>query len=204
MLSFFIQGLFLGLTIAAVVGPMSILCMQRTLARGWLYGFISGIGIATADAVYGSIAGLGLTAISDFLLHYTFWFRLIGGLFLLYLGVKTIFKQITDAIEKELAGGHIRAMLTTFLLTLTNPTTILSFAAIFAGLGAGFDQGNRWGALIIIPGVFLGSLLWWALLTSGISFFRQRLKQRWLFWINRVAGIVLSGFGIAVLVSLFL
>jgi threonine/homoserine/homoserine lactone efflux protein len=202
--SFYIRGLLIGLSIAAAVGPMSILCIQRTLNKGLLYGFISGLGIATADAVYGSIAAYGLTLITNFLLNEQIWIRLIGGLFLMYLGIKTILSQPSEraAMLDMKSNSYIAAYTSTFFLTLTNPLTILSFAAIFAGIGVGSASKNFISATVVVLGVFSGSTLWWIILTSAISLFRKKLNTQWLLWINRVSGAIITIFGLAALISL--
>ncbi len=201
--SFFIRGLLIGLSIAATIGPMSILCIQRTLSKGYTYGMVSGLGIATADAVYGSIAAFGLTLIANFLVSQLAWIRLIGGLFLIYLGLRTALTRPAEraAIAKAKANNFFGAYVSTFLLTLTNPLTILSFAVIFAGIGLGANR-NSISAATVVLGVFTGSALWWFVLTGGISLLRGRFTPRWLLWINRVSGVILALFGILVLLSL--
>jgi threonine/homoserine/homoserine lactone efflux protein len=201
-ISFFLRGLLIGLSIAAAVGPMSILCIQCTLHRGWLYGLVSGLGVATADAVYGSIAGFGLTAISTFLVSHQLWIRLLGGLFLAYLGIKTLLARPAERAASASAHNFPGAYLSTFLLTLTNPMTILSFVAIFAGIGVGGASKSYLSAAIVVCGVFLGSTLWWLLLTGGVSLLRERFTGRWLLWINRISGMVIVLFGVFALVSL--
>ncbi len=200
--SFFLRGLFIGLSIAAAVGPMSILCIQRTLQRGQRYGLISGLGIATADAVYGCIAAFGLTLITQFLVSQQFWIRLLGGLFLVYLGIRTVLSKPATRAATAKASGYVSAYLSTLLLTLTNPTTILSFIAIFAGIGVGGASKSYSSATIVVLGVFVGSVLWWSILTSIVSFLRARFTNVWLLWINRVSGCVIALFGIVALVSL--
>ncbi len=200
--SFFVRGLLIGLSIAAAVGPMCILCIQRTLYKGRLYGLVSGLGIATADAVYGSIAAFGLTVISTFLISHQVWIRLLGGLFLAYLGIKTILTGPAERAASASAHNFPGAYLSTFLLTLTNPTTILSFVGIFAGIGVGAASKSYLSAAIVVCGVFLGSSLWWFLLTGGVSLLRERFTAQWLLWINRISGIVIALFGIFVLLSL--
>ena len=143
-LSFFVRGLVIGLSIAAVVGPMSVLCMQRTVRSGLLYGLVSGLGIATADGIYGSIAAFGLTVISAFLVHQQLWIRLPGGLFLVYLGIKSLLTKPSErAAAASKANNFLGAYASTLLLTLTNPLTILSFAVVFAGIGLGGQQKQR-------------------------------------------------------------
>ena len=200
---FFFRGLLIGLSVAAVVGPMSVLCMQRTLSRGFRYGLISGLGVASADGLYGSIAGFGLTVIATFLIHQQTWVRLIGGIFLLYLGVRTLLTAPAErAANVATQSGYIGAYLSTLLLTLTNPLTILSFAAIFAGLGVGGASISFLPALLVVCGVFLGSALWWLALTGAVSLLRTRFTGTWLFWIQRLSGIVIALFGLFALLSL--
>ena len=200
--SFFIRGLLIGLSIAATVGPMSFLCIQRTLLRGQLYGFVSGLGIATADVVYGGIAAFGLTLISNFLVSEQTWIRLIGGLFLIYLGIKTMISRPAERAASAKASGHFGAYASTFLLTLTNPLTILSFAAIFAGIGVGGANKSVVSATTVVLGVFAGSTLWWIFLTSAISLLRSKFTPQWLLWINRVSGVIITLFGVFALLSL--
>ena len=202
--SFFVRGLLLGISIAATVGPMRILCIQRTLYKGQRYGLVSGLGIATADAIYGCVAGFGLTAISQFLVSQQLWFRLLGGLFLVYLGIKTLLSKPPErAIEAKKADNFITAYLSTLLLTLTNPLTILSFAAIFAGIGVGSASKSYASASTVVLGVFLGSTLWWCILTSIISLLRKRFTPVWLLWINRASGVIIGVFVIIALMILW-
>src|SRR5229473_3556369 len=200
-LSFFVRGLLIGFSIAATVGPMCILCIQRTLHKGQLYGLVSGLGIATADAVYGSIAAFGLTLITNFLVNQQGWVRLIGGLFLIYLGLKTVIAKPAERAATAKANGYFGAYASTFLLTLTNPMTILSFAAVFAGLGLGGGATNYAGAALLVLGVFLGSALWWLFLSWGVGLFREKLNDEHFRWVNRISGTIIAGFGLLALVS---
>ena len=200
--SFFVRGLLIGLSIAAVVGPMSILCIHRTLNFGQRYGLISGLGIATADAVYGSIAAFGVTVIASFLVSQQIWIRLTGGLFLVYLGIKTVLARPAERAVTAQANSFFGAYASTLLLTLTNPLTILSFAVIFAGIGVGGASKSYLSAAIVVLGVFAGSTLWWCILTSGISLVRGKLTPSWLLWINRVSGSIIALFGAIALLSL--
>jgi threonine/homoserine/homoserine lactone efflux protein len=202
-MALFFRGLIIGLSVAAVVGPMSVLCMQRTLHRGFLYGLVSGLGVATADAAYGSIAAFGLTLIATFLVNQHKWISLIGGLFLVYLGIKAaLAKPAEQAATVAKATSFSAAYASTFLLTLTNPLTILSFAAIFAGIGVGETSGGTLAAILVVCGVFLGSTLWWCLLTGGIGLLRGKFAPVWLLWINRLSGAVIAVFGLITLLSL--
>lgn len=203
-ISFLLRGFLIGLSIAAAVGPISILCIQRTLERGQLYGLISGLGAATADACYGSIAAFGLTIISTFLLSQHLWIHLLGGIFLLYLGIKTFRTHPAEKAAVVQANNFLGAYLSTFLLTLTNPTTILSFLAIFAGIGVGVTSKSYVSAIIVVGGVFLGSVCWWVILTTGVSMLRKRFTGRWLLWINRCSGAIITLFGIFAITTTFL
>ncbi len=202
---FLLRGLLIGLSIAAPVGPIGVLCIRRTLAAGRVYGLVSGLGAATADAFYGSVAGFGLTFLSGFLIEQRFWLKLIGGLFLCYLGIRTFLAQ-PDAPERAAAAkssGLTGAYASTLLLTLTNPTTILSFAAIFAGLGLASVSGSYLSSGLLVLGVFLGSALWWFVLSGGVSLFRGKLGTRQLRWINRLSGGIILAFGVLALASLW-
>jgi threonine/homoserine/homoserine lactone efflux protein len=203
----FIQGLVIGFSIAAPVGPIGILCIRRTLAEGRRSGFVSGLGAATADAVYGCIAGFGLTFLAAFLIEQSQWLRLIGGGFLLYLGIKTFLSRpsqvdnSSSSLDRSvnLTGNY----LSTFFLTLTNPLTILSFAAIFAGLGLGsMSSGDYASAIILVAGVFLGSGSWWFLLSGIVGLVRQRFNPSYLVWVNRISGLIIILFGVVAIVSL--
>jgi threonine/homoserine/homoserine lactone efflux protein len=200
-LSLFLRGLLIGFSIAAPVGPIGVLCIRRTLAQGRIYGLVSGLGAATADACYGSIAALGLTLISAFLIDQANWLRLIGGTYLCYLGIKTFrSKPAAQAADVAARGrGLLGAYTSTLFLTLTNPLTILSFAAIFAGLGAGAASGNIWSALLMVAGVFLGSCAWWMILVALTSLFRSRLSTVGLTWVNRMSGGIILMFGVIAL-----
>jgi threonine/homoserine/homoserine lactone efflux protein len=198
-MSIFLRGLLIGISIAAPVGPIGVLCIRRTLAEGRLSGLISGLGAATADAIYGIIAGFGLTFISGFLVEQQNWLSLFGGIFLCYLGVRTFLSPPTaEAVQVE-SRGLLRNYLSIFILTLTNPMTILSFAAIFAGLGLADSNGDYFSAAILVLGVFTGSALWWLILSFGVSLFREHITPQWMMWINRVSGLIVFTFGVLAL-----
>ncbi len=202
-LSILLQGIVIGFSIAAPVGPIGVLCIRRTLAHGRLAGLISGLGAATADAIYGCIAGFGLTFISQFLVDQQNLLRLVGGLFLLFLGIKTFFAKGSEEIVENSAQDLFGAYLSTFFLTLTNPLTILFFVAVFAGMGVVNADGNYISALMLVLGVFTGSILWWTLLSSGANFFQNKINLQGLAWINKISGLIITSFGITALFSLF-
>jgi threonine/homoserine/homoserine lactone efflux protein len=192
----------IGFSVAAPVGPIGVLCIRRTLTQGRTSGILSGLGAATADAVYGCIAGLGLTFISSLLISQQLWLRLIGGIFLCYLGVKTFITLPAEQAAKAKGNSLISAYASTFFLTLTNPMTVLSFAAVFAGLGLANTVDNYASAMILVLGVFMGSALWWLMLSGGISLFRAKLNPQRLQWINRISGIMIMMFGFMALLGL--
>ena len=199
--SLLLRGLIIGFSIAAPVGPIGVLCIRRTLANGRAAGLVSGLGAATADALYGCIAGFGLTFISSLLIDQQGWLKLIGGLFLCYLGIRTLLSQPSERAAVAGGRGLAGAYVSTFFLTLTNPTTILSFVAVFAGLGLASMGGDYASALVLVLGVFCGSALWWLLLSGGVATFRSRFDTRALRWVNRLSGVVIGAFGLVALLS---
>ena len=203
-IGFFIKGFIIGISIAAPVGPIGVLCIQRTLTGGRLYGIFTGLGAAAADAIYGMIAAFGLTFISTFLVEQQNWFRCIGGIFLCYLGVKAFFSKPLDPAASESHPSYITAIGTTFFLTLTNPMTILSFAAIFAGLGLMSATAGYLSASLLVIGVFTGSGTWWFILSGSTGMLRGKFNQGKLGWVNKISGMTISGFGVFALFSLAL
>ncbi|MEO0539341.1 MAG: LysE family transporter [Cyanobacteria bacterium P01_A01_bin.105] len=193
----FLRGLLLGFSIAAPVGPIGLLCIRRTLAHGRWSGLMSGLGAATADGFYGTVAAFGLTFVSQFLEDQSFILRIVGGLFLCYLGVTTFRSKPPEQAATDARTGLVGAYLSTLFLTLTNPATILSFVLIFAGLaptGLTYVQAS-----ILVAGTFIGSALWWLFLSGGVSLLRHRLTPQHLQWLNRICGVLITGFGILAL-----
>ena len=200
---FWLKGMLIGFAIAAPVGPIGLLCIQRTLARGRWSGVLSGLGAASADAVYGCIAGFGLASLAGLLLAWQMELRLVGGLFLLYLGWRTWLTPpaAEQARVRPSRAGLLGDYLSTLALTLTNPVTILAFLGIFAGLGLAGGAGNFTAAGALVLGVFAGSLLWWLLLAGGVGLLRGRLSPMGLRWINLASGLLIAGFGIWALLA---
>ncbi|MFN3334975.1 MAG: LysE family translocator [Caldilinea sp.] len=192
----FFRGLLLGFAIAAPVGPIGLLVIQRTLNDGRLVGLMSGLGAATADAVYGAIAAFGLSLLTAFLVEQQMWLGLAGGLFLCYLGVRTVTALPASQAAAVESRGLLGAWSTTLALTLTNPMTILAFVAIFAGAGLATASGDTLAALLLVAGVFLGSAAWWLLLSGGVSLLRGFVNTTTLRWINWIAGGVIVAFGV--------
>ena len=200
-LGFLIKGLVIGLAIAAPVGPIGVLCIRRTLAEGRLVGLITGLGSATADGLYGAVAAFGLTAVSDLLIGNGPWLGAAGGVFLCTLGARSFLAEPAHDPAPARGGALAAVWGSTFALTLVNPTTILSFVAIFAGLGLGDTGGDYLGAAIMVAGVFLGSALWWLGLSGVVGAVRERVGRRALRLVNRISGLVIGGFGIGALAS---
>jgi threonine/homoserine/homoserine lactone efflux protein len=192
-LGYVLKGLLTGFSIAAPVGPIGVLCIRRSLADGMSKGFTVGLGAATADAAYGCVAAFGLTAISGFLVGHRIWIGVVGGIFLCYLGVRTFLSRPAQAAAPG-EGRFLALYASTFFLTLANPATILSFAAVFAafGLGRGTDYS---AACELVLGVFLGSALWWLLLSGGVGLLRSRITGAWMQAVNRASGGILVAFG---------
>jgi threonine/homoserine/homoserine lactone efflux protein len=194
-LHFLAKGLAIGFSIAAPVGPIGVLCIRRSLAEGPGVGLATGLGAATADALYACVAAFGLTAVSSFLIQWQFWLGLIGGLFLFYLGIRTFVSAPVEAVQAREKSGLLSAYLSTVFLTLTNPATLFSFLAVFAGLGLGAIASYSAAGFMVL-GVFSGSALWWLLLSNGVGLFRGRLNPSSMRIVNRVSGITLFAFGL--------
>ncbi len=198
-IAFLIKGLVVGFSIAAPVGPIGVLCVRRSLAWGTTAGLVSGMGAATADGIYGAIAAFGLTSISGILLAHEKWFSLLGGILLFALGVRTFFSRPADPTNEAKRASRLAMYGSTFFLTLCNPVTILMFAAIFAGLGIAASARTIGSAALLTGGVFLGSALWWVILSGVVGATRSHFNPASLLWVNRLAGALIAGFGVAAL-----
>ena len=200
-LELFLRGLAIGFAVAFALGPIGLLVIRRTLDRGWAYGFLSGVGVATADATYGAVAAFGLTAITGLLVGADRWLGIIGGLVLVVMAVRALRALLrSDAAAPVARADTARldhpaaAWASMVALTLTNPTTILSFAALFASIGAG--TGGAAGAVAVVAGVFLGSVAWWAILTGAVAALRARLTPRVVRGLNLAAALIIGAFGV--------
>jgi threonine/homoserine/homoserine lactone efflux protein len=197
-----IGGIIVGLMIAVPVGPVNILCIHRTLESGWKSGVISGLGAAVADMLYGGVAGFSITLVVQFVLREQFWIRFFGGILLIVIGIFYFFKRPAPLnAQTEGRGSAYSDMRSTFLLTMTNPTTVLSFLAILAALGMG-NQRQWWLTVFLVGGIFCGSMVWWIVLSSIVNRFRGRFNDRALLLMNRIAGLAIGGFGVAAFVFL--
>jgi threonine/homoserine/homoserine lactone efflux protein len=200
----FIRGLILGFTIAAAVGPISLLVIRRTLAEGRVVGLASGMGVATADGTYGAIAAFGLTVITDLLIDWRRALGIVGGVFLLWLAWRTLRSAPREAATDSATRrrGLPGAYLSTLGLTLTNPMAILSFAALFVGLGV--TGGDLSGATLLTLGVFAGSALWWVVLTTLVGALRSRLTTAGLRRVNIASGLLIGAFAIVAIATAIL
>ena len=198
MVEYLVKGLVIGFAIAAPVGPIGVLCIRRTLAEGRASGLATGLGAATADAFYGAVAGFGLTAISGFLLSYQVWLQLLGGLFLCGLGLKTCLHKPGAEVVRVGGRGLVQAYVTSVALTLTNPATILSFAAVFAGAGLGQAQADVADASALVAGVFLGSTIWWFNLSGFVARWRRRYPSAEQLVRKPLGGVVLTGISLGI------
>lgn len=190
---FFWKSLSIGLAVAAPVGPMSLLCVHRTLDHGQGAGLVFGAGVAVADLTYAAIAAFGVTAVSSVLLAGTFWIKLVGSLLLVVLGVRIALATPRADNDTSSTGSGRRAFITAYGLTLANPPTILFFASIFASVASITSASH---SVTFAAGVFAGSMLWWVILTTLVSKSAALFRPFVLIWINRISGAMLAGFAI--------
>lgn len=196
----FAKGLLLGLAIAAPLGPIGALCISRTLERGFWAGVAGGLGTALADGAYALMAAAGFAVFASVLDVISLPLRLLGGLFLLWLGWKSFQPKPPVVAATVGARDLLSTTAATFVLTVTNPATILSFAAIFAGLGLA-EAGEGLEAGVVVAGVFAGSLAWWFFLSGTVALLHKRLPQGFATWVSRISGGVMVLFGLVALGS---
>lgn len=200
---FLIKGFVIGFTIAASIGPIGILCIRRSLANGYLSGFFSGMGVATADGFYGAIAAFGLTFISSFLIKQHLWLQIIGVIFLVYLGIKILIVRPVDTNQNEIkSSGFIHDYVSIFFLTIINPMTILLFTAVFANLGVVQGSENYGSAFMLTLGVFAGSATLYFLLSIVFGVFGKKLSSNAIMLVNRISATIIIGFALATAISL--
>jgi len=202
-MSLFIKGLIVGFCLAAPVGPIAALCVQRTISKSFLSGLISGLGAAAADAFYGAVAAFGATIISEFLIAERSWMQRVGGVILILMGVRLFLTRPKENGKKPAANNNNRGLMgdfiSTFLLTLTNPMTFVAFAAVFATMGIGAVRGRPFLTAELVGGVLLGSQLWWTILCGGAHALRRHFDYRKLITINKATGIFVIGVGVVYL-----
>jgi threonine/homoserine/homoserine lactone efflux protein len=192
-----LKGVVIGFAIAAPVGPINLFCLRRSLTEGRRVGFVSGLGAAAADTTYGAIAAVGLTTVTTFLVIHRPWVQLIGGLFLLVLGLHTM---LSHTPRREKAAVPVKrlgkAFVSTFVYTLANPLLIVVFTGVFASFGMGWQPGHTLDTLELVGGIFLGSSLWWLTLTMLAGTFGRHLNDGTLRWINLIAGGAIVAVGV--------
>jgi len=190
-----LQGFIVGFALAVPIGPIGILGVRKTLTEGQARGLVIGLGAATADMLFSSVAAFGLTVISSLFSHQMYWLRPVGGTVLLIVGIRIFRAHPPDPSAARAGGGLFRTYASTVLLTITNPLTMFGFLAVFAAMGLGHDLSIPM-ASTLIAGVFAGSFGWFVVLTSSASAFRNKLDVKGLRWVNRVAGalIIVSSF----------
>jgi threonine/homoserine/homoserine lactone efflux protein len=203
------SGMVMGLVAAVPIGPVNLICIRRSFAFGPVNGFVSGLGAALGDGVFAAITGFGLTWVAQLIEGYAPVIELIGGAMLVYFGWRSFFAPpMVRCLDEESTDGAtnlIRAIVSTFLLTITNPATLLAFTAMFAGLGglAG-GAGSYVDAGFVVAGVVGGSAGWWLALTTLIGLFHAKIDEKAMKRINRVSGLLVGTFGLVVLVHLVL
>jgi threonine/homoserine/homoserine lactone efflux protein len=195
-------GLLVGLSIAAPLGPVNVLCIRRTLTGGFVLGLVSGCGAALADTFYGVVATFGIRVVAGFLLSHETLLRLAAGLTLCVLGARSLRAQVDWTQPGTGAHGLVSAFVSTFLLTLTNPLILLTIAAVSAALGLAAEELDGKAAATVVLGVFSGSLLWWLVLIGGVRLVRDRFHERTLRRVYRGSGGLLLLAGVALLASL--
>ena len=195
-LDFFITGAIISFSIAAPIGHIGIICMKRTLNFGKLSGFISGLGAATAHVIFASILLSGLTLISDCLLKARFWLSLIAGTFLIYLGIKTFFAKLATMPKKVTKKTLLKDYASILILTLTNPMTIIPYLAAFTSFGLEDLEKCYINSILIVLGIFTGATTWWFLLSEITAKFKKKINDRFMLWVNRIAGLMIFSFGV--------
>lgn len=202
---FFLVGLGIGLVTSAPVGPVNVAAIERAARFGFLPGLVAGLGAVFADGVYATFAAFGITAVSDFVKGHSDLIQTVGGLLLVIFGARVLAARPHMAGEGLHQSRMISSFVTGFAITLTNPGVVLGFLAIFGSLGKWApDPGNYAGAALLVAGVVCGALGWWVMISALVSWLRGRMTDVWLVWINRISGVALIAFGLAIFVHLFL
>jgi threonine/homoserine/homoserine lactone efflux protein len=194
----FLKGLAVGVVVSLPAGPIGLLCVQRTLFEGALFGIVSALGAALADMAFGLIAGMGLTVVRDWLLDYEDYLAIAGGLYLLFVGIRALVER-SAADPQPITGEKLAAAFaSTFMLSISNPVTLLAFAVIFAKVGFEANKVTAVGVLVLVAGVLLGALIWWLGLTLSVAAVKRFARTVHLSWISRVSGTILTlcGFGL--------
>lgn len=201
----FWKGLIVGLMVTIPLGPVGVLCIQRTLNKGRVSGFVSGLGASAADAVFAIIAGFGISYIISFVKTQHIYFQIIGGVIVLFLGIHIFYTNPVRQVRLQRMNKNKlhHDFLSVFFLTITNPLAILLFLAMFAGINISGYEINAFGLSSLVGGVLAGSAGWWFLLSFVISIFRERIRLRNIWWMNKVAGVIVFGLGILAVLSIW-
>ena len=200
--SLFVQGIIIGLTLAVPVGPLSLLCIRRSVADGRLHGIISGTGVATADSFYAAITVLGLTFISGLIIAWQVLFRFLTGIILILIGIRVFLSVPAGVSANTEHEPYLRDYLSMLALAIANPLTLIFFIAILPGFGVVFHEISVFSASAFVAGVFLGSTVWWVILCGSVGSVRFRISGKNLGLINRVSGVLISCFGAGMLLLL--
>lgn len=199
-----LKGSLIGLSVSLPMGPTGMLCLRYSLIRGKAFGLACGLGIALAEATCGALTAIGLTTLTDFIETNQIWLQLIGSLFLLYFGIVTLKSERKEPLKENakevVEKGHFKVFFLTFIITITNPLTLLSFVAIFSALGTENFE-NDIGIGLLSFGVFLGSSSWWALVSSSSSYFANKIRSSSAKLINKIAGFLIIGFSLFTFIS---
>lgn len=202
-LQIFIEGILIGFSVAMPIGPIGILCIQRILQQGPLAGFLTGLGAATADAIYGSIVAFGITIISNFLIQQQFWILILGGSALMFLGLKILLKkEVYQENSKIKKTNLISSYTSSLFLTLTNPISIIMFAGIFSWFNIGINEISSLSGLLLISGIFIGSALWFFTLSSAVELLRHKFSSKHLLWINKLSGLIILGLALIIFLKI--
>ncbi|NVO10215.1 MAG: LysE family transporter [Bacteroidales bacterium] len=198
-----LKGIMIGLLVSIPLGPIGVICIQRTINKGRLSGFFSGIGAASADTIFAAIAGFSLTFIINFIEEKQRILEVIGGIIIMLLGIKTFYTNPVNQLKrhKKKKNKLIEDFISVLLLTITNPFAIFLFVGMFAALGLAYNGENMVLSLITIGGVFLGGSIWWFTLSSLVNMFRDKFRLKQLLWINKIAGAVIFILGVLALVN---
>lgn len=202
----FIKGIIIGLLVSVPLGPIGIMCIQRTLNKGYMSGFISGLGAATADILFSIIAGFGLSIIINFIVERHIYFQILGGLFVLYIGYRIFSTNPVKQLKLQRLNRTrlSQDFVSVFLLTLSNPLAIFLFVGIMAGLNVANDLLSIFELSILVAGIAGGAILWWFVLASVANRFRKKIRLKSIWWLNKITGSVVFLFGLAVIVSVWL
>lgn len=200
--NYFIQGIIIGLTLAVPVGPIALICIQRTLTDGRFHGIFSGIGVATADSFYAAVTVLGLTMISDVIVTHQVLFRFLAGIVLIFVGVR-VFMSLPSCIStKTVHETYFKDYLSMVGIAIANPLTLVFFLIVLPGFGVVINSTAFLSAAEFIAGVFFGSTAWWILLCGTVGSMRSRFSVKTLGLINRISGVLISVCGAGMLVLL--